>query len=184
MQAFGVGKDGVGEVVVLIDKKVNILSGAFALMIKEVELVDGSFYCVQLFFGALRQKIGIDLAEIVETDLSVRIQSLAVVVQLTGDAGKVEVEHEISIATRRGVLADVEVAEQCFELVAGAHVVVLPQQVQRQALPKTARTDEEEKAVRLLYQRNEAGLIHILIIVEADVGKVHHAVGKSLSAGY
>ena len=46
MQTFGVGKDGVGEVVVLIDKKVNILSGAFALMIKEVELVDGSFYCV------------------------------------------------------------------------------------------------------------------------------------------
>ena len=82
------------------------------------------------------------------------------------------------------MLPDVEVTKECLKLVAGAHVVVLPQQVQRQALPKTARTDEEEKAVRLLYQRNEAGLIHIIIIVEANIREVHHAVRETFPAGY
>ena len=91
VQAFGVGEDGVGEVVVLVDEEINIPPGTLALMIKEVELVDSSFYCVQLFFDALRQKVGIHLTEEVETDLAMRIQSFAVIVQLAGDAGEVEV---------------------------------------------------------------------------------------------
>ena len=91
VQAFGVGEDGVGEVVVLVNEEIHIPPGTLALMIKEVELVDSSFYCVQLFFDALRQKVGIHLTEEVETDLAMRIQSFAVIVQLAGDAGEVEV---------------------------------------------------------------------------------------------
>ena len=82
------------------------------------------------------------------------------------------------------MLPDVQVTEKGFELVTGAHVVVLSQQVQREALAEAARTDEEEEAVRLLYHGDEAGLVHIIIIVLADIREVHHAVGKSLSAGY
>ena len=33
MQAFGIGEDGVGEVVVLIDEEIHFLSGTFALII-------------------------------------------------------------------------------------------------------------------------------------------------------
>ena len=49
VQAFGVGEDGVGEVVVLVDEEINIPPGTLALMIKEVELVDSSFYCCLLY---------------------------------------------------------------------------------------------------------------------------------------
>ena len=113
-----------------------------------------------------------------------RVQPLAVVVQLAADAREVEIEHQIAIAARRGVLPDVQVTEKGFELVAGAHVVVVLQHIQREALAEAARTDEEEEAVRLLYHGDEAGLVHIIIIVLADIREVHHAVGKSLSAGY
>ena len=82
------------------------------------------------------------------------------------------------------MLPDVEVAKEVVELIAGAHIIVMLQHVQRQALPETARTDEEEEAVRLLYHGDEAGFIHIIIVFTADDREVHHAVGKSPSAGY
>ena len=75
-------------------------------------------------------------------------------------------------------------SKECLKLVAGAHVVVVLQHIQREALAEAARTDEEEEAVRLLYHGDEAGLVHIIIIVLADIREVHHAVGKSFSAGY
>ncbi|EDV04017.1 hypothetical protein BACINT_03144 [Bacteroides intestinalis DSM 17393] len=147
-------------------------------------MVDGSVLLVQPIPDAFRQKVGIDFAEKVEADLAVLIQPFAIVVQCTGDAGEIEIEHKISVTTRCGMLPDVEVAKEVVELVAGTHIVVMLQHVQRQALPETARTDEEEKAVRLLYHGDEAGFVHVIIVFTADDREVHHAVGKSLSAGY
>ena len=75
IQAFGVGKYGIGEVVVLINKKIDILTGTFTLMTKEVELIDRPILFVQPFFNTLWQKVGINFTEIVKTDLTMRIQS-------------------------------------------------------------------------------------------------------------
>lgn len=57
------------------------------------------------------------------------------------------------------------------------------QHIQREALAEAARTDEEEEAVRLLYHGDEAGLVHIIIIVLADIREVHHAVGSLFLPG-
>lgn len=183
-QAFGTGKDGVGEVVVLVDEEIHILSGTFTSLTEEVQLLHGSVRLAQSFQSVLRKEVGVYLAEVLESNAAMRIQPSAVVVQLAADAGEVEMEHQIAVAARRGMLPDLQVTEKGFELVTGAHVVVLSQQVQREALAEAARTDEEEEAVRLLYHGDEAGLVHIIIIVLADIREVHHAVGKSLSAGY
>ena len=184
VQAFGTGKDGVGEVVVLVDEEIHILSGTCASLIEVIQLLHGSAHRTQSFQSILRKEVGVYLAEVLESNAAMRVQPLAVVVQLAADAREVEIEHQIAVAARRGVLPDVQVTEKGFELVAGAHVVVVLQHIQREALAEAARTDEEEEAVRLLYHGDEAGLVHIIIIVLADIREVHHAVGKSLSAGY
>lgn len=44
--------------------------------------------------------------------------------------------------------------------------------------------DEEKEPVRLLYRRNKMGLVYIIIIVEAYICEVHHAVRDTFPAGY
>ena len=73
--------DGVGKVVILVDEKINFLTGTFAFMIKIIQLIDGSLFLVQFFLDALRQIRCIYIAKIVETDFAMRIQSFAVVAQ-------------------------------------------------------------------------------------------------------
>ena len=129
VQAFGVGEDGVGEVVVLVNEEIHLLSGTLALRNQIVQLVDGSVLFVQSFPDALRQQVGINFAEEIKTNLAMLIQSLAVIVQLTGNAGEVEVKYQVAVTAGRGMLPDVEVAKECIELVTGAHVVVVLQDV-------------------------------------------------------
>ena len=127
VQAFGVGEDGVGEVVVFVDEKIHLLSGTFAGLIEVIQLFHCSAHGTQSFRSALRQKVGIFLAEVLESNAAMRIQPSAVVVQLAADAGEVEMEHQIAVAVRCGMLPDVEVTKECLKLVAGAHVVVVLQ---------------------------------------------------------
>ena len=113
-----------------------------------------------------------------------RIQTLTVIIQFAGDAGEIEIKYEIAVTVRRGMLPDVKVAEQCVELVAGTHVVIVLQQIQCETLAETAWADEEKETVRLLYNRDETGLIHLTLIVETNVCEVHHTVRQTLSVGY
>ena len=76
MQAFGIGEDGVGEVVVLIDEEIHFLSGTFALMIEEIELVDGPIFFIQFFFDTFGQEVGIYYTEVVETDVALVIPEI------------------------------------------------------------------------------------------------------------
>ena len=47
-----------------------------------------------------------------------------------------------------------------------------------------AGTDEEKEPVCLLYHRNEAGFVYIIIVFAADDCEVHHTVRQTLSVGY
>ena len=44
--------------------------------------------------------------------------------------------------------------------------------------------DEEKEPVCLLYHRNEAGFVYIIIVFAADDCEVHHTVRQTLSVGY
>ena len=77
------------------------------------------------------------------------------------------------------VLSYVEVSEQGVKLIAGAYIIIMLQHAQGQTFAKSPGTDEEEKPVRLFYQWDEGGFVHIIIIVETDVCKVHHTVWQS-----
>ena len=111
VQAFGIGKDGVGEVVVFVDEEIHFLSGTFALRNQIVQLVDSPVLFVQSFSDTLWQEVGIDFTEEVEADLAMCIQSFSIIVQFAGDAWKVKVKHQIAVAVYCGMLPDVEVAE-------------------------------------------------------------------------
>lgn len=82
------------------------------------------------------------------------------------------------------MLPDVKVAKECIELVAGTHIVIVLQQIQCETLAETAWANEEKETVRLLYHRDETGLIHIIIIVETNVCEVHHTVRDAFSVGH
>jgi hypothetical protein len=123
--------------------------------------------------------VGIDIAEIVEHGLAMCVHPLTVVVQFPADTGKIEFQHQIGVAVRRGVLSYVEVSEQGVKLIAGAYIIIMLQHAQGQTFAKSPGTDEEEKPVRLFYQWDEGGFVHIIIIVETDVCKVHHTVWQS-----
>lgn len=134
VQAFGVGEDGIGKVVILVDEEINLLIRTFTFMIEEVQLLHGSLFFIQSFQNALRQILLIHITEIIETGVAVRIQPLAVVVQFAAYDRKVEIEHQIRVTVPCGVLPYVEASEQVFELVAGTHIIIMLQHVQRQTL--------------------------------------------------
>ena len=79
------------------------------------------------------------------------IQSLAIIVQFAADAGEVEIEHQIAVSLRCGMLADVKAAEEGIELVVGVQVIIVLQHTHRQALAKATGTDKEKELVRFFY---------------------------------
>ena len=53
------------------------------------------------------------------------IQPFAVIIQLAADTGKVEIEHEVAVSVRCGVLTNVEATKEVIELIAGVYIVVV-----------------------------------------------------------
>ena len=105
-----------------------------------------------------------------------RIQPFSVIVQFTDYSGEVEIQHQITISVRGWVLSDVKVAKQRFELILGKYIIIVLQHIYCEAFAETARTNKEEKLVRLFYHGYKPGFVHIITVVAADYCKVHHAV--------
>ena len=80
-----------------------------------------------------------------------RVQSAAVIVQFAGNTGKVEIQHQVTIAVICGMLPYVEVAKQGIKLVTGTHIIIVLQHIQCQTLAETSWTDKEEIPVRTFY---------------------------------
>lgn len=59
------------------------------------------------------------------------VQALPIVVQLAGDTGEVEVEHQVTVTARRRVLPNIQVAKKRVEPILGAYVIIMLQQVKR-----------------------------------------------------
>lgn len=76
VQAFGTGKDGVGEVVVLVDEEIHILSGTCASLIEVIQLLHGSAHRTQSFQSILRKEVGVYLAEVLESNAAMRVSPL------------------------------------------------------------------------------------------------------------
>jgi len=91
VQAFYIREDGIGEMVVFVNKEVNTLVGLITFCEQVFKLFDSPFFFVEFFLDAFGEIIGVNITEIVEHCLAMRVQSLAVVVQFAYYAGEVEV---------------------------------------------------------------------------------------------
>ena len=81
VQAVGIGKYSIGEVVILINEEINLPVHFGTFHIKVFQLIDCSVFRLHLFFYPLRQIIGIDITEIVKNNAAMVVQALAIVVQ-------------------------------------------------------------------------------------------------------
>ena len=81
VQAFYIREDGIGEMVVFVNKEVNTLVGLIAFREQVFKLFDSSFFFVEFFLHAFGEIVGVNITEVVEHRLAMRVQSLAVVVQ-------------------------------------------------------------------------------------------------------
>ena len=75
-----VGKNLIGEVVVLIDEEIDFLTNLIALVIEVVQLGDGILLRIQSLLGAFWQEAGIDIDKVVELDVAIRVHTFLVVV--------------------------------------------------------------------------------------------------------
>ena len=118
----------------------------------------------------------IDVAEKVEHDSAMVVQTVLVIVQSCCHFSKVEADGKIGIMFWGRILADVEITKQFFKLVLLVDVVVILKHREGESLAKTSRTDEEEVPIGLLYFFNKRSLVNIVIIFLDDIFKVLHAV--------
>ena len=176
VQPCGIGEDVVGEVVVLINEKVDFLSGLEALLMQIVQLLNEALLLVHFLLYPFEQQGGIPVAERVEARVAVRVHRSAVIPQLGIDNGKVEEDDEVFVVVGRRVLPDVEVAVKPFELVRRVDVVVMAQHREGEAFAEAARADEEEELVGVFHFLDEPCLVDIITVVLAYGHEVHHAV--------
>ena len=139
-----VGKNLIGEVVVLIDEEIDFLTYLIALVIEVVQLGDGILLHIQSLLGAFWQEAGIDIDKVVELDVAIRVHTFLVVVKSSDDDGEVEAQGQVGVALRSRVLTDIEVAEERLKVVLPIDVVVMLQHVHVERLAEAARTDVEE----------------------------------------
>mgnify|MGYP000740172672 len=183
VQAGGFGQYLVGEVVVLVDEEEDLLTCFIALLVEVVQLLHGSLLLVHLLLDVFGQILGIYVTEEVEFGVVMRVERLAVAVQLGIHYGEVQVNHEVGVSLLRGMLADVESAVLFFEIRLVAHVIVVVQHGDGETFAEPPWTDVEEVLVGILYHGDKTGFVHVVTIVFADIDKVHHSVGNTLALG-
>ena len=81
----------------------------------------------------------------------------------------------------RRVLPYIEVAKEALKLVLLVDVIVVLEHGDGEALAETARADEEEIHVRILYPLNERSLVHVVAVTLYHVFKILHPVRYALA---
>ena len=179
-----IGEDVVGEVVVLVDEKIDAGTRLAGLFIQVVKLFHATSLLVHLRLDTFGEILCIDITEIVEFRVADSIQGTAVVAHVGVDDSKVEVDDEVLVVVGRGMLADVKVAIQPFEPVCRIDVVIMPEHGHGEALSESARADEEEELVGVLHLLDEPCLIDVIAVILPYGNEIHHPVGYAFHLSF
>ena len=79
------------------------------------------------------------------------------------------------------MLPYIQITKEGIKLILRIHIVIMLQHIQGQTLAEATGTDKKEEPVRTLYQWNERGLVHIIIIITTNNRKVHHAIRQQFA---
>ena len=88
-----------------------------------------------------------------------------------GHLREVEPERQIRVVRRRGVLPDVQPAEQLVEPLPVVDAVVRLQHGHKQRLAEAAGTQQEQKVRLVLQQLDVACLVHVIVVLRDEAGK-------------
>jgi hypothetical protein len=170
------GHEVVDEVVVLVDQEAEPV-GSLADSNQEVTKRVRGFR-----FGVDRAREMAAVADLKVLDLVVDVvvetADDLVDAAAAADLGKVPLQHEVAVAFRGRLPADVETAEEDVEIVGEAQVVVGGEGLEPERLPEAPRTQEDESPAELLdvaEMRRTVGIEHA---AAANALKVGDAVGE------
>ena len=121
----GIREDVVGEMVILVDEEINLLTSVKACLTQIVELFNATVLFVELFFNSNWQVCSILVTKRVETSIAMCIHRTSVVAQVCIYHCKVEVHDKILVAVWRWVLAYIQVVIKSFELICCVNIIVV-----------------------------------------------------------
>ena len=181
VQVLLIGENHIGEVVVLVDKEINLLSSLHSLLAEIAKLFYGSNLLIHPLLDARRQKMGIDVAEIFKAKVAMAIQRLSVIIQPCVYLGEVEAYNKILVMLRSRILTDIQFAEDLLELILLVDIIVVFEHREGERLAKATRANIEEILVGIFYILDERSLVYIVAILQNDILKILHAIRYALA---
>ena len=173
-----VRQHGVGEVVVFVDQHVQRDAVALGMQEQLGELGGRGRRGEDALHRRGGEQIGIPLQSVPDFRETVGLELPLQGLQLVVDRREVEAQHDVAVALRGRALPDVGAGEGGVELVAPPAVVVVLQQRHPQRLAEPPRPDQEGVAL-LLQPPQEAGLVDVQPLTQADAPEVGLAVGNA-----
>ena len=125
LQVLLVGKDIVGEVVVLIDEEIDALAYFRTNLAEIPQLFHSPLTFVHLFLRSFWKETRIDIAEEIKHNVAMPIHTSLIIVESCTHLGKVEMDDEIRIALRGRILTYVQSTEEGLKLVLLVDVIVI-----------------------------------------------------------
>ena len=177
-----VGQHRVGEVVVLVDERVERNAVAAGVREQLVELsVDGRGRA-DAPNRRLGEQVRIPLQRVAEPELAVLLEVVLQTLEGGLERREVEAQDHVAVTVLRGLPADVGAAEHGVELVGPGAVVVVLQHRHPAGLAEAARPDQDG-VIHLLQRVQKPRLVHVEPALHADAPEVGQAVGNAGIAG-
>ena len=145
-------KNLVGEMIILINEKIDMLVYILTFCSQELQLIHAS---LALLFHPNDNIIGqirfVSVAEIHDTNIDTGIQTSPIVIKSGIHCGKVEWKNQIGVALGRRILADIQSAKELIKLLLLIDIVIILEHRDGKALAESARANEEEEHIGFLY---------------------------------
>ena len=125
VEAIRLCQNGIGEMIVLVNEEIHLLSGLLAFLAEIVQLLCCTILLVHLFFQVGWQILCIHIAEVVKLCVAMRIKSLLVILKIGIYHGKVERDNQIGIMLRCRIFTDIQSSKQFLKPVSHIDVIIL-----------------------------------------------------------
>ena len=171
------GKDGIGEVVVLVDDEIDAQAQAAGGIVEILQPRGSGGTAHQFFAETGLEQMFVVVGKLYELLRAMLLERLFQPSGCGVYGREVEPQYHELRPQGCGMLVYPPFAEELLEAVGVVDVIIGGQHIDEQRLAEPARTDKEEIAGFSLYQRNEMGLVHVITIVTSEALVVAQPVG-------
>ena len=159
------GKNLVGEMVILINEKIDMLVHILTFCCQKLQLIHASLaFLLHSHDDIIGQILLVSVAEIQDADIDTVVQASPIVIKSGIHCGKVEGKNQIGVALGRRILADVQSAKKLIKLFFLIDIIIILEHRDGKALAESARANEEEEHIGFLYRFYKTGFVHIVTV--------------------